>query len=368
VSTAGSVVGALATGFLLVPRLPLDWICYLLALSLLLAAALFRLAAGAFRAAALVIALPIAGWLLSLAGLWPVAAEPLRGRTLFHGQSLYGELRVVEMDKARLLLLNNIVQSGIDGAGRSVFPYPVLMEQLVPPQTPMTPSPVLLIGLGGGVRARSLERGTPDRQPVAVDVVELDPLVAELARRYFGYAPRAGALVIEDGRRFLQTTDRRYAAILLDAYAAEALPAHLFSAEAFDLMRRRLTPDGRLLLNYRALAGNPDAGRAFQALGRTLRTVFPSVTVFDIDAEGPLHSQIFVATMAPAGRPRGPELITLPSGPFSGRPIAVTAIDVTPSEGLVLTDGYNPMEFLDAPAAEMTRLANRRYLAPHLIQ
>jgi hypothetical protein len=229
------------------------------------------------------------------------------------------------------------------------------MERLVP----AGPGPVLLIGLGGGVLARSLEAGS-----MAVDVAELDPLVAELAGRYFGYAPRAGALVIEDGRRMLQTTDRRYAAILMDAYAAEAPPVHLFSAEAFDLMRRRLLPDGRLLLNYRALAGDPDAGRAFQALGRTLRAVFPSVTVFDIDAEGPLHSQIFVATIAPDARPHGPASVTLAGGPFGGRPIAVSAMHVAPSEGLILTDGYNPMDWLDAPAAEAIRLANRRYLAP----
>ena len=364
VSTAGSVVGALTTGFLLVPRLPLDLICELLALTLLLVAALYWLAIRAYWTVALLIALTAAGWWLSLVSGWAVTAQPARGRQLFHGQSLYGELRVVELDEARFLLLNGIIQSGIAADGASIFPYSHLMERLVLDRA-ATVRRVLLVGLGGGAVARALQRTGQRAQTggaIVVDVVELDPLIAELAHRYFAYEPGGGELFIEDGRRLLQTLGRSYDAILLDAYAAEAPPAHLLSVEAFRAMRRRLTPDGVVLLNYRELVGDPDAARAAQALARTLRAVFPSVTLYEVESAERLQSRIFVAAMTPAGRPAEAVAMTLAAGPFGGRPITARPRAVGEGGGLILTDLYNPIELLDAPAAEAMRRANRRYL------
>ncbi|MEW6325392.1 MAG: fused MFS/spermidine synthase, partial [Nitrospirota bacterium] len=270
VSTAGSVAGALAAGFALVPRLSLDAICYLLALVLIVAAALSWLAAGASpRRMVPTILLGLLTLLISAIGFRSPEPAFFSGE-LFHGQSLYGELRVIDVAGARLLLLNGIIQSGLDAGGASIYPYSHAMERLLPPDARR----LLLVGLGGGALVRSLQRG-----PMVVDVVELDPLVADLARRYFGYAPGAGTLFIEDGRRFLNTTDRRYDAILLDAYAAEAPPHHLLSVEAFTMVRARLAPEGVLLLNYREVAGDRRGSQAIPALMRTLHAVFPAVTL-----------------------------------------------------------------------------------------
>lgn len=362
ISTAGSVAGALATGFLLVPWLPLHWICLLLAVGLVLLAGLLGLTERAHRTAAVLLLLLIAGGgVLSVGGMGAVALEPTRGRELYHGQSLYGELRVVEVDQARLLLSNGIIQSGIVADGSSAFPYSYLIERIILDRV-AAPRRVLLIGLGGGAVARSLQRHAGGA--IVVDVVEIDPLVAELAQRYFDYRPGPGELAIEDGRRFLNTTERRYDAIVLDAYTSEALLHHLLSREAFETMRERLTPGGAVVLHYRVLAGDPDAVRASEALAGTLRAVFPSVTVYEVEAHGPLQSRIFVSTMEPAGRPADAITVALTAGPFAGQLMTARPRTAGAGNGLILTDLYNPIEQLDAATADVVRQANRRYLAP----
>ena len=373
-STAGSVLGALAAGFWLVPSFPLPRIFILLALGLVGAAALLWMVDRMGRTwltALLLVGTLAALWGTDLSigmiggmmgGMMGETADPERFRPLFTGQSLYGEWRVVEMpdtDHTRLLLLNGIIQSGVDASGVSIFPYSHLMERLLKARHP-APRRLLLIGLGSGVMARSLERaeGAPE-----IDVAEIDPMAVELARRYFGYVSPAGddgRLFLEDGRRVLNRLDRRYDAVIIDAYAAETLPFHLFSLEAFEAVRRHLQPDGVLLINDRELAGAA-ASPGLLAMVRTLRAVFPVVEVYESKTGGALDSRFVVASASPAAGPESVE-VTLETGPYRGRPIRAWVSPIDDRDGRLLTDAFNPMEWLDAPVAEAMREATRRYL------
>ena len=422
-STAGSVFGALAAGFWLVPSLPLPRIFLVLACGLVGAAALLW-TIDRHRPAAVLLAVTLAA-LAGAAWLREPSSPSERFRTLFTGQSLYGEWRVLEADDTRLLLLNGIIQGGVDSTGSSVFPYSYLMERLLDGWRP-APRRVLLIGLGGGIMARSLARPggpAPDRPPIEVDVAELDPMAVELARRYFGYQPPtgmmdapgkavgplpssqrecggeaqgrggiggrgiesaqaptsdtatrapamdSGRLLIEDGRRAINRLDRRYDAVILDAYAAETLPYHLLSLEAFEAVRRHLEPGGVLLVNDREPAG-PGSSPGLRALSRTLREVFPIVEVYEAETGGELDSRFVVATVgsgestasgAPTEKPET-VTVTLETGPFRDRPMTARRRPIDDRDGLLLTDAYNPMEWLDAPVAEAMREATRRYL------
>ncbi len=354
-STAGSVVGALVTGFVLVPQFSLDRILDLLALGLVMVAVLYWLATRAFGA------LTVVGLLLGGALLFrpsPDRLSPIRHpgfHQLFQSQSLYGDLRVVEFEETRYLVIDGIIQSGIDREGVSVFPYTHAMERLALAWHPGVDS-ALVIGLGAGVLPQSLRRDRVD----AVDVVEIDPAVERAAERYFGYARGADRLVIDDGRRFLNLTERRYDAIFVDAFSSEALPAHLFSVEAFGAMRRHLTPDGVLLINDRELVGPGDSA-AHQALARSLRALFPRVLVYGIDAGESVQSRIFVALPQSSARTPEPIDVTLATGPFRGCCIAAVPREFNDHDGLLLSDGFNPIDLLDAPAAEAMRQANRRF-------
>ena len=80
-------------------------------------------------------------------------------------------------------------------------------------------------------------------------------MVAEAAAVYFGNGVGPGdptyngAVVVEDGRRFLRRTRERFDFIVIDAYSGEVPPGHLFTFEAFELAAKRLSPDGILAIN-----------------------------------------------------------------------------------------------------------------------
>jgi spermidine synthase len=110
---------------------------------------------------------------------------------------------------------------------------------------------VLFVGLGGGTGPKSFLSHYPD---VWVDVVEIDPMVVQVARSYFAVPedPRL-RIHVADGRAYLQRDRQRYGAILVDAYSSGPyggiLPYHLATREFFETARQRLTNGGALVYN-----------------------------------------------------------------------------------------------------------------------
>jgi spermidine synthase len=114
---------------------------------------------------------------------------------------------------------------------------------------------------------------------VQVQVVELDPVVVDVARRYFGL-PRSPRLQVDvgDGRRFLAENERRWDVIVIDAFFADAIPAHLVTREFLELARSRLAPGGVVVANVIGALEGPTS-RLFRSVYKTYRTTFPSVLV-----------------------------------------------------------------------------------------
>ncbi|WP_219945442.1 spermidine synthase [Iamia sp. SCSIO 61187] len=111
---------------------------------------------------------------------------------------------------------------------------------------------VLIIGAGGGNDvAVALERGAQH-----VDAVEIDPKLYELGRDRHPSRPYDDPRVdihIDDGRAFLERSEREYDLILLalpdsitliGGQSALRLESYLFTEEAMESARDRLKPDG----------------------------------------------------------------------------------------------------------------------------
>lgn len=108
-------------------------------------------------------------------------------------------------------------------------------------------SRVLVVGLGGGAFPMLLHRLLPR---VRVDVVELNPVVADVARRFFGVREDARLHIhVEDGAGFMTRQGTRYDLILLDAFSDDGTPDHLKESLFLDEVRRRLAPGGVAVLN-----------------------------------------------------------------------------------------------------------------------
>jgi spermidine synthase len=324
ISTAGSIAGTFATAFWLIPEFGTDQLLGLSAATLFAAAALVALserlilltalaAAGVGLSAYAAVELaPQTGGRLSAAqatnwsplyrragsvrGQGPVEAAGLRLR--YAKDTRYHRLSVAEDETTRFLRFDNSYQSGMV-LGRpfaTAFEYTDLFH-LLKAYNPGARD-VLFIGLGGGSSPKRLWRDFPD---LRLQAVELDPVVVDVAYRFFALPrdPRI-QVAVDDGRRYLDRTDRRWDAILIDAFFADAIPFHLFTSEFLELARSRLTPGGVILTNAIGAIGG-DESRLFRSVYRTYRSVFPTVLVHPTligsgEVESSVLNLILVAT------------------------------------------------------------------------
>ncbi len=108
---------------------------------------------------------------------------------------------------------------------------------------------VAVTGLGVGALACHVDPG-PER---SLTYFEIDAEVERLARKHFDYLSTCGENVtvkIGDGRLSMQQEpDARFDMILLDAFAGDAVPAHLLTREAFQLYLQKLSATGWLVIH-----------------------------------------------------------------------------------------------------------------------
>jgi spermidine synthase len=237
-STIGSIGGVLATGM------------YLLAS--------FGVRETLHATSAVLIGLGIAVALLSrratiasfaiVALLLPSLAH---AEIVFEDYSAYHHILVEDTGDRRILWFDNEQESvmSLSDPYAGGFEYTDFFH--VPMLLDPTTDRVLFVGLGGGTGLKSFLSHYPD---VWVDVVEIDPMVVQVARTYFAVPedPRL-RIHVADGRAYLQRARQRYGAILVDAYSSGPyggiLPYHLATREFFEIARQHLTDGGSLVYN-----------------------------------------------------------------------------------------------------------------------
>lgn len=131
-------------------------------------------------------------------------------------------------------------------------------------------SDVLVVGLGAGAMASYANENAH------FDIVEIDPLVEEIAREYFTYLDLCGAnctVTIRDGRRYIEESTKMWDIIFLDAYNSDAVPTHLLTREALELYAAHLTPGGVIVfhvsnryLDIEGIVGTVAADAGFAAI------------------------------------------------------------------------------------------------------
>ena len=386
-STAGSIFGTFAAAFFLIPEVGSDQLFALAAGALLLAVAFIALtermalagavllAASAAAATSALALAPNAGGTLSGAETrnWsplyrlhgqtgildprdPAAASPEPTlHELFRKDTRYHRLSVVEDSTTRYLRFDNSLQSAMwrNAPFRTRFRYTDLFH-LGLAYDPAARN-VLFIGLGGGSSEKRMLRDFPRLRLTAV---ELDPVVVDVAYRYF-HLPHDSRLDVEvgDGRRFLAGSDRQWDVIVVDAFFADAIPFHLVTREFLELARSRLRPGGVVVANViGALDGQ--GSKLFRSVYRTYRTVFPTVVVHPTILAGDrgdatFRNLILVASDKPFPEPRllaerwAAVRARTPSVPDLEQPILDRHDSAIPvSDVPTLTDDYAPTDAL----------------------
>jgi SAM-dependent methyltransferase len=201
------------------------------------------------------------------------------GRVLERRRSWFGALRVTQLDVARMLTHGRI-RHGMQLADPARAQWPTMyfgpgtaVAQVLSTHGAGRPRRLGVVGLGVGTLAVYGRRGDD------VTFYELDPDVLDVAQRFFSFLRESPAhvhFVLGDGRLSLaRSPAQHFDALVLDAFASDAVPAHLLTREAFAVYTRHLAPDGVLLANVsnRHLAVDRVVRAAAAAQGLTCAVV-----------------------------------------------------------------------------------------------
>ncbi len=284
-STAGSIVGSVGTGFFLIPYVSISTSLIAISLSLMLLGMVGLVSYARVRPGEIALIIIVAGasTLMSVAVGTTPSSVFVSGDLVFAADGRYERIAIYDTtlfnQPTRLLLLDRSYSSGINPlTGGLVFPYTRYIELY----TSLTPAPEHMLVLGGG--AATVGKVVYDAEAqVNVDVVDVEPLLPELSREYFG-VPDSPRLTYhtDDARRFLLRGTTSYDVIFGDVYSSiYSIPSHVMTEEFFTLVRERLSPDGMFLLNVIATL-EPYPESLLYSSVRTLEEVFPSVTVFAV--------------------------------------------------------------------------------------
>lgn len=169
-----------------------------------------------------------------------------------------------------------VAQSGIaqDNETDLLFDYNQRFFELV---TNLQPGRVLVIGGGIYSLPQALIAAFPK---VEIDVIELDPDLDDLARRYFGFVANPRMRVIhDDGKDFLKHKARCYDLIIIDVFEHATIPAAFLTKKFVKLVDKHLTSSGAVASNLiSAYYGR--GNRLIQEQYQNYRRIFPSVDIF----------------------------------------------------------------------------------------
>ena len=357
-STIGSMLGTALAGYFIIGYVGVTRAFHLCG-ALLVLLGLVYFVVFARRIGASAGAAAVAAFLFLPERPLPTAVLPdgTTARLVESRDSFYGNVKVVEYigttARTREMLIDGLVQGGIDQlSGQSIYEYAYMLESLPLEVKPDVRS-ALIVGLGAGILADRLQQ-----RGIAVDVVDIDPVVVEMAEKHFKIVLKR-PVVIADARYLLAQDGSRYDLIIMDAFSGDSTPSHLLTREALERVKARLAPDGVLAIN---VIGDANTAPALSpAIVGTLQTQFQEVAgfpLFDLQDKKNGHGNLVLIA---ANRPVSPALSTRfadahalvkPGLALGMRQARLLARDPSP---LILTDDFNPLDVLDVELHESIR-------------
>ncbi len=139
---------------------------------------------------------------------------------------------------------------------------------------------VLIVGLGGGSMIHFLKRHQPKTK---IDVVEIDPKVVEIAKKYFRIKETKNIkLITEDAFKFFPECKQKYDVIYMDAFLKPSeqtdktgAPLNLKTVKFLESLQENLTAEGLVVFNL-------NIGETTNGDIKTIQQVFVNTYVFAV--------------------------------------------------------------------------------------
>ena len=345
-STIGSIAGSFLPVLVLIPYFGTRETFYILAFALGLVSLAGLLQARARRPALAAAAMLVVAVLVAFVGTRGTLRAAEMGELLYEGESEYNYIQVVRTGDEVSLILNeghatHSIYNPDELLTYGPWDYFMLAPYFNADQRPEEVDSLCLIGLAGGTTARQF---TAVYGPIPIDGVEIDPEIAVVGRDYFAMTQPNLNVIVEDGRYFLKTTERRYDVIGVDAYRQPYIPFQLTTREFFQEAYDHLNDRGVMVLN----AGRYGADyRLVHAIATTMKAVFPNVYIVDVAG---FSNSMVIATRQPSDlADYAANVARLPDGPL--REIGDLSLRAgNPREwsggGLVFSDNRAPVELV----------------------
>jgi spermidine synthase len=286
-SSAGSIIGTFLGGFVLISFFSSRTILFMVAFTL----ALVALAVRGRRAALPVIVAVFA----AACGFYYESDDIAKEAKFMETAEMSGEItvethyntiRIMERAANGTNLRIRILQT--DPLGAQSLMYVDRPDDLYSDYTKFydlafhyKPDAKKILMLGGGGYCVPKHIGAT-RPGVEVDVVELDPGITDVARKYFNLEDRPGQRIFhEDARMFVnresEAGTRKYDAVFEDVFGSSYnIPFHMTTAECMKRIRAMMSDDGVFVVN---IISSLD-GELFSGIYSGVASAFPVVMIY----------------------------------------------------------------------------------------
>jgi spermidine synthase len=293
----------------------------------------------------LLLAIPVV--LLLAVVIWLAVGD--RERPIHEADSPFGRIRVTERSDGLRALYTGA------GRGRQTALYPDRPRYLESAYTrvgmiglALVPSDarILFVGLGGGAMPTYTHHVMP---AATIDVVEIDPLIVDVAQRFFGFVPDDRMRVhTGDGRVFIEAAvPASYDLIVLDAFSDDEIPFALATRQFLVAVRTALTPRGVVVSNL--WTASPD----YPAMLATYGAVFERVHLVRVPQR---RQTILIA---------GPRVADADVGTIADAAQALQQrVDLGFDLRALVLNGYERPPAVTAPVLEDTRRTGAALTAP----
>jgi spermidine synthase len=260
---------------------------------------------------------------------------------LYEGESVYNYLQVREDDRETVLSTNVLfgVQSVKMKSAKLTgmyYDYALAAPVMAGPDQALD---ILVLGNGTGTFASQCLEYFPGS---AVDAVEIDARITELAKIYFEMPDEVNVSEY-DGRAWLMAADGKYDVVLVDAYQDITIPFQMSTREFFSLVRDHLRENGVMVVNMNMYSDGEGSINSY--LTDTICSVFTDVCSADVP--GTTNREVFACCSGDL-----PAMLSSHAGEVKDTALRVlmnrVSSSLKPCEGgdLILTDDRAPVELL----------------------
>jgi len=276
ISTFGSIVGTFLAGFYLIPVFGNTILMYLLSF-ILMAIALFTYRITFNLTIILTLIIGVLCYLSVKPGLF-------RFKSIVDVDSRYGRIIVDsyfnQSAKAEVVFLRTDNIGGQSGVftkypDELVFTYTKYFR-LYKNYNPEAKK-ALMLGGAGYTYPRDYLRNNSEGQ---IDVVEIDPEMTELARKYFYLTDDSRMNIIhQDARTYIKNNHIKYDVIFLDVFSGITPPYYLTTAEFMNDMKKSLNSDGIVIINL-VSATSGQKSDFYKSEVNTIKSIFSKLDLF----------------------------------------------------------------------------------------